>query len=131
MVRSFEKILEEVVNMNSDKETKIQDYQAKLAYFNSNKTKFISILKTRKPDQWEIEANKIIKGNVYLAKKWGLDKLQFTIDADTLKVTSNELSAEEEKDVNTKIAANKIELNKLKIALDRQVKEDLQKLNSL
>jgi hypothetical protein len=130
-MKTFEQILEEVKNINSDKETRIQDYQDKLAYFNSNKTKFMSILTTRPQPQWETEANKIIKGNVYLGKKWTADKLQYSIDQDTLKVNGNEMSADEKKQITLNIAANKLLLNKEKIDLDRQTKEDLQKLNEL
>ena len=131
MVKSFEKILELVQTMNSDKETKLKDYQNKINYYKTNSTKFMAILKGKKPDQWELEANKIIKGNVYLAKKWALDKLQFSIDQNVLKIKSAEMSDEEEKNLNNSLIKDRLTLQKNKQALDKQIHDDLTHIQTL
>lgn len=130
-VRSFEEILEAIQSMNSEKETKLKDYQDKVNYYNSNKNKFMSILRSKKQDIWEAEANKIIKGNVYLSKKWSLDKLQFSIEEDTKRMNSADYSADEEKEMKLKMDKNKLEFNKDKAALDKQIKDDLKALQAL
>jgi hypothetical protein len=130
-MKNFKLFLEEVKNINSDKEVRLKDYQDKINYYNSNKNKFLGILSTKKQEIWEDEANKIINGNKYLGDKWKIDKMDFTIKQDEAKIKSNELTAEEEKKIALDIANHKKELNKLKQESLREIQDDLKNLQSL
>lgn len=130
-MKNFKLFLEEVQNVNSDKEVRLKDYQDKIAYYNSNKNKFVGILSTKKPEVWEAEANKIINGNKYLGDKWKIDKMDFTIKQDEDKLKSNELTAEEEKKIALDIANNKKELGKFKQDSLKEIQTDLRNLQSL
>jgi len=129
-MKTYKQILEEVKNINSDKEVKLKDYQTKLAYYNSNKGKFIGILTSKKPETWEIEANKIINGNTYLGDKWSVDKMEYTIKQDEDKIKSNELTNEEEKKIQTDITRHKQELNKLKQETSQKIQADLRDIQA-
>lgn len=126
-MKNFKLFLEEVQNINSDKEVRLKDYQDKINYYNNNKNKFLGILTTKKQDQWEKEANKVINGNKYLGDKWKIDKMDFTIKQDEAKIKTNELTTEEEKN----IANHKKELNKLRQESLKEIQEDLKNLQSL
>jgi hypothetical protein len=130
-MKKFKMFLEEVQNMNSDKEVKLKDYQDKLAYYNNNKNKFLSILTTKKQETWELEASKIIQGNKYLGDKWKIDKMDFTIKKDEERVKSNEMTTEEEKKILTDVANHKKELNKLRQESAREIQNDLKDIQNL
>ena len=130
-MKNFKLFLEEVQNINSDKEVKLKDYQDKINYYNNNKNKFAGILSTKKQEMWEDEANKVINGNKYLGDKWKIDKMDFTIKQDEAKIKTNELSDEEEKKVALDIANHKKELNKFKQDSLKEIQDDLKNLQSL
>lgn len=128
--KSFEYWLQYVINeeidpnMNSDKEVKLKDYQDKVNKYNSDKNKFKSIF-TKKPEIWEVEAEKIIKDNIYLGGAWKLSKMQHQLDTDNEKIKSGDLTQEEIKEIQDKIKKNQLELNKEKQELLKKIKEDL------
>lgn len=123
-MRTYKKILEEVQNMNSDKEVQLKGYQDKLDYYNTNKDKFKAIL--AKPfETWEAEAAKIIDGNEYLGDKWKADKMENTLKQNEDKLKSGEMSQEEIKKINLDITTNKQELNKLKQDTAKKIQTDL------
>lgn len=125
MKTKYTLFLEEVQNINSDKEVKLKDYQDELEYYNANKSKFLSILTTKAQDVWEKEANKIINGNSYLGSKWKIDKMTYSIKKDEDKIKSNELTDDEVKQVQQDIIENKKELSKLKQETEKKIREDL------
>lgn len=129
-MKTFKMILENVQTMNSDKEVKLNDYKDKLKNYNSNKSKLISVL-TRPTEQWEIEAGKIIKDNIYLGGQWKYDKMNFKITDDTKKLQGNELTQDEKNNLQKDININKQELVKIKQTLDTQIKDDLIALQKL
>lgn len=130
-MKKFQLFLEEVKNINSDKEVRLKDYQDKILYYNNNKNKFLGILTTKKQPTWEEEANKIINGNKYLADKWKIDKMDFTIKQDEDKIKSNELSEEEEKKITLDIANHHKELNKMRQDSLKEIHQDLIDLQKL
>lgn len=129
-MKKFKLFLEEVQNINSDKEVRLKDYQDKVAYYNINKSKFIPIF-AKKPEVWEDEANKIIKGNKYLGDKWKIDKMEHKIKEDEDKIKSGELTDEEEKKIAKDIADNKKELNTYKQESYREMQQDLRDIQNL
>lgn len=128
-MRTFKQILEEVQAENSEKLTRLEDYNDKLKYFNSNTSRLVTIL-SKPQEQWEEEAKKIINGNVYLSKQWGLTKAQKTIDDAQKKISSGDMTSEEVSDLNKKIATDKSELQKDKQELDKLIKNDLKEIQS-
>lgn len=130
-MKNYKLFLEEVQNINSDKEVKLKDYQDKLEYYNQNKDKFTSILTTRPEDKWELESNKIINGNIYLGTKWKIDKMDYLIKKDENKIKTNELTTDEEKQVQIDINNNKKELQDIKQNFDKKIREDLIDLQRL
>jgi len=130
-MKKFQLFLEEVKNINSDKEVRLKDYQDKINYYNSNKGKFTGILTTKKQPVWEDEANKIINGNKYLADMWKIGKMDFTIKQDMDKIKTNELSTEEEKKISLDIALHQKELNKMKQDSLKEIRQDLIDLQKL
>lgn len=130
-MKNYKLFLEEVQNINSDKEVKLKDYQDKLEYYNQNKDKFTSILTTRPEDKWELESNKIINGNIYLGTKWKIDKMDYLIKKDEDKIKTNELTTDEEKQVQIDINNNKKELQDIKQNFDKKIREDLIDLQRL
>lgn len=130
-MKNYKLFLEEVQNINSDKEVKLKDYQDKIEYYNQNKGKFVSILTTRPEDKWELESNKIINGNIYLGTKWKIDKMDYLIKKDENKIKTNELTTDEEKQVQIDINNNKKELQDIKQNFDKKIREDLIDLQRL
>lgn len=130
-MKNYKLFLEEVQNINSDKEVKLKDYQDKIEYYNQNKGKFVSILTTRPEDKWELESNKIINGNIYLDTKWKIDKMTYMIKKDEDKIKTNELTTDEEKQVQIDINNNKKELQVIKQNFDKKIREDLIDLQRL
>lgn len=130
-MKNYKLFLEEVQNINSDKEVKLKDYQDKIEYYNQNKGKFVSILTTRPEDKWELESNKIINGNIYLGTKWKIDKMTYMIKKDEDKIKTNELTTDEEKQVQIDINNNKKELQVIKQNFDKKIREDLIDLQRL
>ncbi len=130
-MKNYKLFLEEVQNINSDKEVKLKDYQDKIEYYNQNKGKFVSILTTRPEDKWELESNKIINGNIYLGTKWKIDKMTYLIKKDEDKIKTNELTNDEEKQVQIDINNNKKELQVIKQNFDKKIREDLIDLQRL
>lgn len=130
-MKNYKLFLEEVQNINSDKEVKLKDYQDKIEYYNQNKGKFVSILTTRPEDKWELESNKIINGNIYLGTKWKIDKMTYLIKKDEDKIKTNELTTDEEKQVQIDINNNKKELQVIKQNFDKKIREDLIDLQRL
>lgn len=130
-MKNYKLFLEEVQNINSDKEVKLKDYQDKIEYYNQNKGKFVSILTTRPEDKWELESNKIINGNIYLGTKWKIDKMTYMIKKDEDKIKTNELTTDEEKQVQIDINNNKKELQIIKQNFDKKIREDLIDLQRL
>lgn len=123
----FKFFLEQVQTTNSDKEVSLKDYQEKINYYNSNKGKFSSIL-SKEQTAWEVDAEKIINGNIYLGKYWKLMKIEKTIKNDEEKLNSQEITAEEKKEVQTNIQDNKRKLGEIKKELDDKIKEDLKNI---
>jgi hypothetical protein len=130
-MKKFKMFLEAVQTMNSDKETRLKDYQDKVAKYNSDKGKFASIMSSKKQDQWETEAQKIIDGNVYLSAKWKLDKMQHSIKQDTDKLASSEVTADEKKQIQQDVNKNNQELSKSQHDLNNRISQDLRDLQKL
>lgn len=133
-LKGFKFYLESVQNdvINSDKEVLLKQYQAEIAYYNQHKNAFKSILATKKDDQLELEAEKIINGNKYLGKKWKLDKIAYFIEQDTIKTRDvANLTKEEIKEVQDRITKNNAELNIHNQELNTLIHKDLSAINAL
>jgi hypothetical protein len=130
-MKNFKMYLEAVQIMNTDKETKITGYQNKLKDYNDNKSKFDAIISTKKQDQWEVEAAKLINGNDYLATAWKLAKMNSTLKTDTAKLSSPDVSADEKKQIQIDVNKNKQELAKEQQELNTKIQQDLRTLQQL
>jgi len=130
-MKKFKLFLEEVQNINSDKEVRLKGYQDKINYYNSNKGKFVSILASKKPEVWEDEANKIINGNKYLGKQWKINKIEHKIKEDEDRIKSGELTNDEIKKITQDIADNKKEVNTFKQESLQEIQQDLSDIQSL
>lgn len=123
-MRTYKQILEEVQNMNSDKEVKLKSYQKNIDDYNAKKNNFETIL-VKPVETWEAEAAKIIDGNSYLGDAWSIAKMENTVLKDEDKVKSGEMSQEEIKKINLDITNHKTELNKLKQEIAKKIQTDL------
>lgn len=127
------KIVREFVDpnltMNSDKEVKLKKYQDTLKEYNSNKTKFVGILLSTKPEQQEQIANKIINGNPYLGTAWKLAKIENEIKVNQDKINKKDISADEIKAAQTQMNLDKQNLTKQQQALTTQIATDLKTIN--
>lgn len=127
--KKYELFLEDVDNVNSEKEVKLKDYKDKINLYNSNKNKFKSIF-SKDSGVWEEEANKIINGNIYLSAAWKIAKAENNISETEEKIRSGELSKEEIKDLQDKLKIYKTELSKDNQEILKKIKEDLYKIQT-
>lgn len=123
--KPFNMFLEDVQNINSDSLVKLQDYKTKVDKYNTDKAKFKNILTTKKQEEWEKEANKIIAGNQYLGTAWKIAKLQNTVDVMNAKVRSNDLSDQEVREMQDDIKKQSAELAKERLEFQKRLKDDL------
>ncbi|TXG83604.1 MAG: hypothetical protein E6R13_03775 [Spirochaetes bacterium] len=124
-------INEDLQDINSDKEVKLKNYQDQMAKYNANKGKFMSILLTKKQEQWEQAANLIIAGNIYLGLKWKLDKMEHQIKQDEERLKSTEITKEEKADIQKNVLENKKKFAEQKKEMDLKIRQDLQKIQTL
>lgn len=117
--------------LNTDKETKLRDHRNKITEYNNKKNSFVNIIKTKKPETWEIEAQKVINGNPYLGIKWKLDKLQNTVEDSQLKMKSNDVTIEEKKKIEEQLKKDLVTLAAIKQDITKTMAADLQKINKL
>lgn len=117
--------------INSDKETKLKNYQDKLKEYNSNKTKLAGILLSTKLEQQEIVANKIINGNPYLGTAWKLAKIENAIKMGQDKINKKDITSDEIKAAQAQMNLDKQTLIKQQQALNTQITTDLKTINTL
>jgi hypothetical protein len=129
--KGFKLFLEEVQNINSDKEVKLKDYKDKLDKYNAEKSKLQSIVNTKPQESWEEEATKVINGNPYLGIQWKLDKITHTVKQNEESIKRGELSQEESNKVKETIKEDQNELNNIKQELAKKIKDDLTNIQTM
>lgn len=117
--------------LNSDKATQLTGYENDMGYYTSNKNKLLALSQQPADEKTEVEANKIINGNIYLGMAWKLYKMQTTMKADEQKLGNNQISAEEKSQIQKNVNTNKQELNKVKKELDDKIQQDLGTIKKL
>lgn len=124
------RLVKENTTLNSEKETKLEEYNNIVNYYNANKDKFKSIF-SRQQETWEDEAKKIINGNEYLFMKWQLDKLEQTQLTSDEKLRTGKLTSDEKNNIRIEIQENKKKIDQLKREIDEKIRLDLNKINQL
>lgn len=128
-INEFKQSLNEDV-FNTEKETKLDNHEQIVQYYNANKDKFKNIF-SQPEEKWEEEANKIIDGNVYLSHKWRIDKIENHITKLEDKLRSAEISDEEKKSIEEQISENENKLQDQSKELDKKIRQDLNEIESL
>ena len=124
------KLLTEIL---SDKTVKLDAYKSTIDYYNSNKTKFITMLRASdnmSDDAIDEKAKEIIKGNPYLNMQYKIDKVIYQIERSTKRLSSNDVSDLEKKSIQENIATSNKQLNELKAELNKKIKDDLSDINN-
>lgn len=115
---------------NTDKETKLKEYQKKIEYYNANKNKFINIF-SKDESNWEKDAEKIIDGNTYLSSLWRIEKIKNNINKLENKLREAELSKEEKQSIEEQVSENAEKIKEQQKELDNKIRLDLNNINTL
>lgn len=127
-LKNYEYYFEQVHNTN--KETKLDEHQKQVQYYNANKDRFDNIF-LKSEDKWEEEAKEIIDGNVYLAHRWRIAKIEHEQKELDEKSSDAELTSDEKNDIQSKINELNTQIQNELRNIDKKISEDLAEINSL